>query len=141
MYHRFRKEGVFDSGLRFFGPPPALTNKKKLPEELFLLGLAGEAKRRGHDVLRDVRELDFSVLTFIPADIVLESLEQPLGVFRSHNQAAYHLGFGNAGHHLHVVHYELAVRMSDDGEVGIDTLSNLRSKFDVEFFLRSIHSL
>ena len=122
------------------GTSPTLFQQKKLPRELFLLGFAGEAERGRDDVMRDVREFDLAVLAFVFGDIVLESLEQALSVLGSHDEAADHLGFRNTGHHLNIVHDELTVRVSDDCKIGIDALSDVRGKLDIEFFLRSVHS-
>ena len=82
-----------------------------------------------------VPEGDLAVLALVLADIVPEGEEQSLGVFRSHDDAAYYLGFGVSGENAGEVKYKFTVGVSDEGEVGVVAGGSLLGDFYAEFFL------
>ena len=71
--------------------------------------------------------------------IFLKRAHEAFCVLRRKDDARFHFGFGDAGHHLDKVDDELLIRMRDDGKIRVDTFCRFLTQFDVDLvFLRCV---
>ena len=77
-------------------------------------------------------ESDGTVRLLIFHDVVLQRIEEALGMLGRQNDAALHVGFRQTGKHADEVKHYFGAGVSDDGEVGIDALSHFGSQFNFQ---------
>ena len=73
-------------------------------------------------------ESDGTVRLLIFHDVVLQRIEEALGMLGRQDDAALHVGFRQTGKHADEVKHYFGAGVSDDGEVGIDSLSHFGSQ-------------
>ena len=78
-----------------------------------------------------VRQLDGTERMLVLGDIILQGMEQALGMLRSHDDTRLHARLGHTRQHPHEVEDKFRTGMSDDGQIGVDTLGDLFPQFDL----------
>ena len=101
-----------------------------------MLGLAaGDAEGRGSAaaLLRVLAsDGDSAELLLVFADVVLQGVEQALGMLGGEDDAALHLGLGEAGEGGNEVGNELRLGVSQNNEVGVHATGYFGAKLYLE---------
>lgn len=96
----------------------------------------GDTKRSGCASTALLRlaagQVDGAECLFVFEDIILQGEKQALGVFGSQYDAALYIGFGHTREHSDEVEHHFCARMSDDGQVGIDTFGYFGRQLDLQ---------
>ena len=112
-------------------------NMSRHREQTGSSGLALAAHIEGSDgaALLCLGHLDGSEGALIAHDILLKSGQEALGMLGSQDDAAAHLGLGQAGEHASKIYDELARRMGDDSEIGIFALRLVGCQLNLQSLL------
>ena len=82
---------------------------------------------------------DLTVVFFVPLHIGLESLEQSLGIGRSHDHTGANLRFGQSGQHPGKVEDEFAGAVCNQCKIGIVSIGDLLRQLDVDLLCFLLH--